>query len=148
MKLITLTTLFAIAPFCPGLAIAKDSGSTEQALIKIEQELTDGLIKKDTSAFERHLADNGVFTDPDGKVMTKSQLIADIKSGDLKIDSSKIDDMKVHVFKDTAVVTYATADTGTYKGKPITGRYRWTDTFVKNGGRWQIVAGQGTKVAQ
>jgi hypothetical protein len=46
------------------------------------------------------------------------------------------------------VVTYGTTDKGSYKGKDISGNYRWTDVFVKRNGRWQIVAGQGTRVAQ
>jgi ketosteroid isomerase-like protein len=73
-------------------------------------------------------------------------MIADLKSGDLKIESSTPDDMKVQVYGNTAVVTYGTIDKGTYKGKDLSGKYRWMDVFVRRNGRWQIVAGQGTPV--
>ena len=79
-------------------------------------------------------------------VSTKAQNIADMKQGALKIESSKIEDMKVRVYGDTAVVTYATTDKGTYKGRDISGQYRWTDVFVKQNGKWQLVSGQGTPI--
>jgi ketosteroid isomerase-like protein len=122
------------------------SSTVEQALMQIEQELTDLLIKGDPSASERYLADNFVFTAPDGTLSTKAQGIADMKSGALKIESSKIEDMKVVVHGDTAVVTYKTTDKGTYKGRDISGQYRWTDVFVKQNGKWQLVSGQGTPI--
>jgi len=122
------------------------AASVEQALMQLEQEMTDALIKGDMAAFGGHLAENVTLTDPGGMVNTKAQFEAQVKSGDLKIASSKIEDMKVQVHGDAAVVTYKTTDKGTYKGRDISGEYRWTDVFIKQGGKWQIVAGQGTPV--
>jgi ketosteroid isomerase-like protein len=146
-------TLIAVLTICIALSQAKDksnrqNGDAEQALMHIEQEMDDAVVKGDTSASEKYLADNSTFTDPGGMVMDKARSIADFKSGDLKIESSKLDDMKVRVYGNTAVVTYGTTDKGTYKGKDISGNYRWTDVFVRRNGRWQIVAGQGTRVGQ
>jgi ketosteroid isomerase-like protein len=64
------------------------------------------------------------------------------------MESSKSEDMKVQVYRDTAVVTYRSTDKGNYKGNDISGRYRWTDVFVKRNGRWQVVSTQGTRIAQ
>jgi len=89
-----------------------------------------------------------VLTGPDGMVQTKAQLLADVKSGALNLESSDVSDMKVHVHGDAAVVTYASVDKGKYKTQDISGRYRWTDFFVRRGGTWQIVAGQGTPVQE
>jgi ketosteroid isomerase-like protein len=126
----------------------KQSGNVEQTLMNIEQELVDAVVKGDTSPSEKYLSDNSIFTDPGGMVMDKAQFIADLKAGNLKLESSKPDDMKVHAHGNAAVVTYGTTDKGTYKGKDISGKYRWTDVFVKHKGRWQLVAGQGTPIRQ
>jgi hypothetical protein len=39
-----------------------------------------------------------------------------------------------------------TTDKAKFKGQDISGRYRWTDIFVRRGGTWQIVAGHGTPI--
>jgi hypothetical protein len=126
----------------------KQNGNVEQALMKIEQELTDSVVKGDVSVGERYFADTYTFTGPDGMVADKSRMLADLKSGDLKIESSKLEDMKVQVYGKTAVATYGSTDKGAYKGKDLSGKYRWTDVFMKRKGGWQLVAGQGTRVAQ
>jgi len=130
----------------PG-GVAKPAASdVEQTLMKIERDATAALLKRDVAGFGRVFSDDAVMTGPDGTPQTKAQLLADVKSGDLAIESSEISDMKVRVYGDAAVVTYSTTDKGKYKKQDISGRYRWTDVFVRRGGTWQIVAGQGTPI--
>jgi ketosteroid isomerase-like protein len=120
--------------------------SVVQTLTKMENDALAAIIKRDVAAFGKIFADDAVLATPDGTLQTKSQLLADIKSGELVIESSSISDMNVKVYGDAAVATYITNDKGKYKGQDITGRYRWTDVFVRRGGAWQIVAGQGTPI--
>jgi ketosteroid isomerase-like protein len=124
------------------------AGDAEQALMRIEQEMLAALLKSDPSANQRYIAENAVLTTPDGEVLGKARLVADVKSADLKFEASAISDMKVTVHGDTAVVTYMTTDKGTYKGKDISGKYRWTDVFMRRGGNWQLIAGHGTPVGR
>lgn len=143
--IVALLALVFVGP----LAVAQTgSGATsanaEQDLKKIEQEMLDALLKHDTSAAKKYLADTFVFTAPDGEMDTKAAFIADITSGDLKIESSTNSEMKVQSYGNAAVVTYRSADKGTYKGRDISGNYRWTDFFVNKDGGWQLVASQGT----
>jgi ketosteroid isomerase-like protein len=131
----------------PQAATNSADAGVEQALTKIEHETLAALLKRDYAAFGRHFADEAVLVTPDGSPQTKTQLLADLKSGDLVIESSAISDLKVQVFGDAAVVTYITTDKGKYKKTDISGRYRWTDVFVRRAGAWKIVAGQGTPIA-
>lgn len=123
--------------------------SVEQTIMNMEQEMTDAFLKGDMSVFDKYTTDNTIFTDPVGMMMNKAQLTTQFKSGDLKLESSKIDGMKVQMFGgNTAVATYMTTDKGMYKGRDISGQYRWTDVFVKMNGKWKMVASQGTPIMQ
>jgi ketosteroid isomerase-like protein len=115
-------------------------------LMKLEHDMLAALLKKDAAAFGKHFADDAVLTTPDGAVQTKAQLMGDVKSGALVLEASTISDMKVKVHGDAAVVSYITTDKGKYKGQDISGRFRWTDVFVRQGGAWRLVAGQGTPI--
>jgi ketosteroid isomerase-like protein len=150
MRLLTVVVI-TIAVCASAFGVPQDpsskQGSVDQKILSIEQEMLDALLKGDASASERYLADNYVFTGPDGMVQNKTQAIADMKSGDLKLQGATLDEAKVRVYGDTAVVTYGSKDKGTYKGKDISGNTRWTDVLVKRSGRWQVVASHGSRVA-
>ena len=145
MRCILLATAMTIGLSVAGTAKDKP-GNTDQAVLSIEKEMLNALLKGDASASERYLADTYIFTAPDGEVSNKAQNVADLKSGDLKFQSASLDDAKVSVYGDTAIVTFASTDKGTYKGKDISGRTRWTDVFVKKNGKWQIVASHGSPI--
>lgn len=126
----------------------KMSGSVEDQIKKLEEEWANGAMKGDTSVIERFEADDIVSTDPSGKVTDKQQDVQALKSGELKFESMNLSDMKVHVYGNTAVATGTNTIKGSYKGQDISGAYRFTDTWVKRNGKWQVVASQGTKITE
>lgn len=120
--------------------------SAEQQLMKLEHEWADAFLHGDAAAVERIEAAGFVFTDPDGKVNGKAEDLADLKSSAYKLESANIENLKVRLYGDTAVVTGHNVMKGTYKGKDLSGTYAFTDTFIKRGGRWEAVASQVTKI--
>jgi ketosteroid isomerase-like protein len=97
---------------------------------------------------DQYEADDIITTDPSGRVTDKAQDKLDLSSGDLKIQSEELSDLKVHIYGNTAVAAGTNTLKGTYKGQDIGGKYRFTDTWVKRNGKWQAVASQYTKVQQ
>jgi hypothetical protein len=117
-------------------------------LIKLEEGWNDAFVKCDVAFLDRILADDYTDTCDDGTVATKAQDIANLKSGDLKFTSAVNDDYKVRVYGKAAVDTGRITMKAQYKGKDISGQYRWTDTWVKRAGQWQCVASHESKIVE
>jgi hypothetical protein len=60
----------------------------------------------------------------------------------------ELSDLQVHVYTNSASAAGSKALKGTYKGQHISGKYRFTDTWVKRNGKWQLVASQATKAQE
>jgi len=120
----------------------------EQALITIENEWSQASMKRDAAALDRFYADEYIFTNEDGVASNKTKEIADIKSGTFRLTAFKFSNLKVHIYGDVAVVTGQNTIKGTWEdiNKDISGPYRFTDVFVKRGGRWQCVASQSSRI--
>lgn len=121
---------------------------TEQELLKLEQEWTNADLKDDWATMDRILADDYVLTDRDGFVSTKAQCLAYMKSGEDKYLTLVIDDTKVRVYGDAAVVTGRATIKEAEKGKEISDVCRITNTWIKKAGRWQCVATHSSRIAQ
>ena len=92
------------------------------------------------------LADTFISTSPEGKVRTKAEMLAQITSGDIKYHASKVDDMKVFVYGDAAVVNGRWKGKYVEKGKTVDATERFTDTFVRHNGQWRCVASHGSTI--
>ncbi len=116
------------------------AGSDEQELIKIENDWLQAFFANDDAFAGRFLADDYMGTDEHGEVKNKAREIAEIKAGAHLSISGELDNVKVRVYGDAAVVTGRRVMKGTFEGKEYRSPYLWTDVFIKRGGRWQCVA--------
>jgi len=125
-----------------GKTKSKGKASVEQALMQMERDWSEAGPKKDAATLDKILADDWVAQTSDG-TQTKAEALAELKSLDYKLDSvTQVGDMNVRIFGDIAVVTGRQDEKSSNKGKDTSGRYIWTDVFVKRQGRWQAVASQ------
>jgi ketosteroid isomerase-like protein len=143
LSLLAVLTLVALAT---PLA-AQAPGPAEKELTDLENRWAEAVVKGDVATLETLYSDEYLAIDPMGAVYTKAQDIATVKSGSFKLASFKLDDIKVRVHSEAAIVTGRNTIKATYMGKDISGAYRFTDTFVKRGGRWQVLTTQGTAIA-
>jgi len=123
--------------------------SAEQELIRLENNWNDAIVKHDWAFFDRILAEDYISTNFDGSVGTKADFLEFLKSGESGMASSIVNDTKVRIYGDAAVVTgRLTTVRELYQGKDLSGRYRFTDTWVKRAGQWQCVAEHVSRIAQ
>jgi ketosteroid isomerase-like protein len=99
-------------------------------------------LKKDTSEIERIVADDFIGTSSGGKQGDKATLVAEAKRDTNTYTSAVTSDITVRMFgADVAVATGVAKETGKTKaGKTFTNNFRFTDTWVRRNGEWQLVA--------
>jgi len=120
---------------------SRDGGSSvEQAIRQLDHERIQAQISADAVALDRIYAEDFVGVGPSGTVRTKPQVISDFTSGDLKFQSITTDEVQVRVYENTAVETGLSTMVGQDKGKAVPRDTRFTRVWVKQEGRWRLVA--------
>ena len=114
--------------------------SVEQAIRQLDRERIQAQIGADAVALERIYADDFIGVGPSGIVRTKAQVISDFTAGDLKFQSITTDEVQVRVYENTAVETGLSTMVGQDKGKAVPRDTRFTRVWVKQQGRWRLVA--------
>jgi uncharacterized protein (TIGR02246 family) len=109
----------------------------------LEAELRAAQLGADVAALDRLIADDLLFTGPDGALATKGDDLAAYRDGVMRVASHEPQDLRVRrVGADVAVVALRAHMTGSYAGAPFAGTARYTRVWARDGGRWRIVAGQ------
>ena len=114
--------------------------SVEQVIRQLDHERIQAQIGADAVALDRIYANDFIGIGPSGRVRTKPQVISDFTSGDLKFQSITTDDVRVRVYGNTAVETGRSIMSGQDKGKTVPRDNRFTRVWVKQQGRWRLVA--------
>ena len=114
--------------------------SVERAIRHLDDERIQAQIGADAIALDRIYADDFIGVGPSGTVRTKSQVISDFTSGDLKFKSITTDEVQVRVYEKTAVETGLSTMVGQDKGKIVPRDTRFTRVWIQQKGRWRLVA--------
>ena len=130
------------------------TGSTGHALtdasmlLYMEHDWNDARKRKDVAWFERTLTDDATgVSATTGAIQTKSQFIESIRADKSVLESIEFLEPGVRVDGNTAIVTRVNRIRGRdEQGKPFDRRVRFTGTYVKRDGRWQVWAFQGTLI--
>ena len=103
-------------------------------------------VNADTGALGTILVDSYSDTDESGNRTDKAGILAALKSGDLRLTSITLLETHVHRYGDSAVLTGASAQTGSYRGQPIAWTIFLTATLVLQNGEWRAAAAHRTEV--
>lgn len=139
----TATGILGILILCSGAALAqsKPTAAADEAAIRaIEEKWDAASVKGDAAALGAILADTFVSTNAEGKIRNKTEFIAPLKSGEIKFQSAKADELKITVYGDAAVVTGRWRGKFVEKGKPVDATERFTDVFIRQNGQWRVVS--------
>ena len=129
------------------VVVTNQNRAIASELVEIEHRLVKAWIAGDRGTVDSILAADWSVIDMTGHVLTKPQVMQELGSGDRRIESGSVDELKVREFGDVAIVTGRSVLAGSYKGKSASVVQRFTDVFARRDGRWQAVASQGTQIA-
>ena len=116
-------------------------GPTERRLYALENEWAQGVVKRDAAVIRRLVAPRWIYSDESG-TMNREQGIASFTSGSDTVTAAGNDGMHAIVYGNTAIVTGILWMRGRGSGGAFEHRYRYTDTWMRLGGRWQCIASQ------
>jgi hypothetical protein len=124
------------------LLTANVQDADTRALLRLEDDWASALVKRDRVVFERLLADSFVYTENE-QLMDRGAVLNSAIAGSDTVVAAHNEGMVVHRYGPvTAVVTGWLIVGGRGASGEFNRRYRFTDTWVKRAGRWQIVAAQ------
>ncbi|HTZ97814.1 MAG TPA: nuclear transport factor 2 family protein [Terriglobales bacterium] len=112
----------------------------EHQLIALERLWNEAQVNHDSSALANMIGDKFVNTEWDGEVSERGKFLADIADPRFNASTLTIQDVKVILYKDTAVVAGIYHTKGTSQGKLYEHVGRFTDTWVFQDARWLCVA--------
>src|SRR5690348_12592427 len=101
MKLILIITVLATAVL-PSAFGQNEPGRDVKLL---NQSFGEAQVQRDIAKLDLLLADDFTLINPAGKILNKSQLLADMSAGDLRYESLNYDDIGLRVYRDIPLVT-------------------------------------------
>jgi ketosteroid isomerase-like protein len=144
--------LFSVAA---ALLVAATSGaqSTPDApeLTKLLHEFLAGASRNDPEMHDRFWAEDLIYTSAMGVRRGKAEIMQSVRSGEAPKPEEgttvyTAEDVRIQQYGETAIVAFRLVGTTEKAGAKEVANYLNTGTFLKRGGKWQVVAWQATKM--
>ncbi len=135
--------LLATAAVVKSVAAADDDAVA--AVTKLENDSVKADLGNNKSFYEKNFASDWTGGDSSGKWFSKADMLkmmGDTKNN--KMNSEKITELKVRSYGDVAIATYKDTYDAVVQGEHRSRTVISTDTFVKKGGVWKVVAGHSS----
>jgi ketosteroid isomerase-like protein len=132
-----LTLWVLMVPYLPAAAQEESDAAQVRAL---DRKLTEAYKERKFDLLASLLDEDFVITFENGNVYGKTGYVSFSATSTIKVDVAEMSDVKVRVHGDTAILTGVYHETGKDKGGPYDYRDRFTDVWMKSGGRWRLIA--------
>jgi ketosteroid isomerase-like protein len=144
VALVTIAAVSVAAAQCgPGKRM--HSNPTVEAIKRLEVERNKALVAADVAAIDR-LYSADYTSAVSSTFRTKAEVIADLKSGTLKVEANSNDETNVRVYGNTAVVTGKMTSKVHDRAGDTSGQSYFTRVWVNQMGHWRLVANHQSRV--
>ena len=137
---ITVATSLLILLACFTLSAQPKTNAQQDEVRKLERAWLDAYEKKDVEAMNAIVADDFTITFGDGSMQTKPQIIESLKRPGGSSSKFTTENVQSRSYGDTVILIGIVVSEWMQNGEKKTDRSRYTDTYVKRNGKWQVVA--------
>jgi hypothetical protein len=117
-------------------------GPDDPEIVALEDALRGAQLTADVSMLDRLIAENLLFTGPDGQLGTKAQDLAAHRSGVVRIREHEPTELRIRrIGADVAIVALRTRLVVEVNGSMVQGTYRYTRVWAREQGTWRVVGG-------
>lgn len=142
-----MKSFFIFSLVCVVAVLGQAPTDESAAVLQAEHDGCAAYLRGDAEKIANFLTDNYTLTNSKGEISTAADDIEDARTGRVHYDVFENYDMKVRVYGGhTAIVTGKTKVKGNAQSKPIDIIVQFTDTFVKQSGRWRLAAGHVSRL--
>lgn len=148
-RAVILVTLIFTA--CGLTAAQQPLSKAEEEVRKLERQWLDAYEQHNAEAMDRIVADDFTITFPNGAIQTKPQLMAMIKAPRPATQPRmrfSTEGVQSRAYGDTVILLGRVITEYERDGKKVKEQSRYTDTYVRRDGRWQVVASHLSNVEQ
>lgn len=122
---------------------------SEREVRAVIKQWADSIVKRDMNALDKILSKDLIVTSFDGTTRGKTEELEVLKPNpNVTTHSVENKDVRIKIYSNTAVVTAVTEMLFVISEKTASSSLRYTAVFVKQNGRWQIVALQTARIAK
>jgi ketosteroid isomerase-like protein len=119
-----------------------DPETERQEIFNLEREAAHAIQLSDGTFFRRVYSDDFAGTLSRGETVNKTGFITAVQSSAVRYDAFNATDVKIHIFRDTAVATCLWSARAVVKGQNVNSQMRVMHIYVNGGNGWKVVAGQ------
>jgi len=133
----------AVAAAYVAAASARAAEPVPELLQRQTQELMDAVAGGKASVWERYVDDGVLYTDENGRIMKKAEMVAGIKPLPQGVSGViRVTQYQAVVHGDTAVASHVDDEHENYHGHELHCQYLTTDTWMKTKAGWRLVGAQ------
>jgi ketosteroid isomerase-like protein len=140
MRKILLSAVTMCLLTMPSLRAAAQEQSDADQVRALDFKLTEAYKQRQVDLLASMLDEDFVITFEDGSVYGKTGYISFSATSTIKVDVAEMSEVKVRVHGNTAILTGVYHEKGKDKGGPYDYRDRFTDVWMKSGGKWHLIA--------
>lgn len=142
-KILTLAVLMS---FAFTINAQNDDQAKEKTILQLHESKFSWLVNKQYDSLKAVLDEQLIYIHSNGWTESKSDIIADLKSGKLNYLGVKVSEAKARFFKGTAIVTGKGTFNVVMEGKPIELQLAYTEVYVEKKKSWKLVSRHANKI--